>query len=102
MRPKNSLSLVGSGGGFRQKVEFTLPMVERHVAATRNELSHNQIRGIFGERWGRVGRAASSYRVAAITDEAGAFAPSRLATWLFSSPGRGARGIKSVHPEQEG
>ena len=51
---QNSLSSVGSGGGFRQQVEFTLPMVERHVAAKRNELSHNEISGIFGGRRGRV------------------------------------------------
>jgi hypothetical protein len=57
----NSLSGVGAAAGVRQQIEFTLPMVERHVAAKRNELSHGEIRRIFGERWGRLGRAAYSY-----------------------------------------
>ena len=57
----NSLSAVGAAGGIRQQIEFTLPMVKRHVAAERNRLSPEEIRRIYGERWGRLGRAAYSF-----------------------------------------
>lgn len=57
---ENSLSAVRSAASFQQQIEFTLPMIERHVEAKRDELSIAEIRRIFGERWGRVGRAAYS------------------------------------------
>jgi glycosyltransferase involved in cell wall biosynthesis len=57
----NSLSGVGSSLSCRQQIEFTLPMIERHVAALRDELSPREVRRLLGERWGRVGRAAYSY-----------------------------------------
>jgi glycosyltransferase involved in cell wall biosynthesis len=57
----NSLSSVGGPDSFRQQLEFTLPMVERHVAAKRAELSPREIRLILRERWGRLGRAGYSY-----------------------------------------
>jgi glycosyltransferase involved in cell wall biosynthesis len=58
---QNSLSLVGTSGGFRQQIEFTLPMIERYVAAKRDDMSPGEIRRIFAERWGRLGRAGYSY-----------------------------------------
>jgi glycosyltransferase involved in cell wall biosynthesis len=40
------------------QLEFTLPMIERHVAALSDRLSHNEIARIRGERIGRLGRVA--------------------------------------------
>jgi glycosyltransferase involved in cell wall biosynthesis len=57
---EGSLSSVGSADSFRLQLEFTLPMIERHVEARRAELSQRDIRKIFGERWGRLGRAGYS------------------------------------------
>lgn len=54
----NSLSGVGAVGSVRQQIAFALPMVKCRVAAQRNQLSRDEIRRIFGERWGWLGYAA--------------------------------------------
>jgi glycosyltransferase involved in cell wall biosynthesis len=41
---------------LRQK-DFVLPMVAKHVAARRHELSSTEIRRIFGTRYGQIGRS---------------------------------------------
>ncbi len=56
-----SLSGVGSAVSVRQQMEFTLPMIERHVAARRSELSAAERRGILGQRLGRAGRSAYTF-----------------------------------------
>jgi glycosyltransferase involved in cell wall biosynthesis len=57
-RTKKSVSGVGTALGARQQIEFTLPMVERHIAANRARLSAAEIREIRGGRKLRVGRGA--------------------------------------------
>jgi hypothetical protein len=53
-----SVSGVGTALGARQQVQFTLPMVERHIAANRARLTAAEIRSIRGGRRLRVGRGA--------------------------------------------
>jgi hypothetical protein len=53
-----SVSGVGTALGARQQVRYTLPMIERHVAANRARLSASEIRHILGGRKLRIGRGA--------------------------------------------
>ena len=59
----DSLSSIGQRRGYQDQLRFTLPMVQRYVAMKRSELSGREVRRILGERWGRLGRAAYTYRV---------------------------------------
>jgi hypothetical protein len=59
----DSLSGVGLRRGYQDQLRFTLPMVRRYVVMKRSELAPREVRRILGERWGRLGRAAYSYRV---------------------------------------
>jgi hypothetical protein len=52
------LSNVGSQLGYRQRIDVALPMVRRHLAAWRAELSAAERRAILGKRLGRLGRVA--------------------------------------------
>ena len=47
----NSLSGVGLQLGYRQQIDVTLPMVRRHLAARRVELSAAERRAILGGAW---------------------------------------------------
>jgi glycosyltransferase involved in cell wall biosynthesis len=49
-----------SSGGFRALVSVTMPMIERHLAATEGDLSAAERRAILRERWARIGRQAYS------------------------------------------
>ncbi len=40
------------------QLRYTLPMIERHVAALADRLTHGEVRAIRGERIGRMGRVA--------------------------------------------
>ena len=40
----------------RREADFTLPMIERHIAALRSRLTDDDIRHIRGRRWTAVGR----------------------------------------------
>jgi glycosyltransferase involved in cell wall biosynthesis len=53
-----SVSGVGTALGARQQIAFTLPMIERHIAANRDRLSAADIRHILGGRKLRIGRGA--------------------------------------------
>ena len=53
-----SVSGVGTALGARQQVQFTLPMVERHIAAHRARLSAAEVKKIRGGRKLRIGRGA--------------------------------------------
>jgi hypothetical protein len=53
-----SVSGVGTALGARQQIRYTLPMVERHIAANRTRLSGAEIKRIRGGRKLRVGRGA--------------------------------------------
>jgi glycosyltransferase involved in cell wall biosynthesis len=55
-----SVSGVGTALGSRQQRAITLPMLRRHLAARRAELSRREVRGILAARLGRVGRASYS------------------------------------------
>jgi hypothetical protein len=55
---KISVSGVGTALGARQQMQFTLPMVERHIAANRARLSAAEVRRIRGGRLLRIGRGA--------------------------------------------
>lgn len=57
-RTKISVSGVGTALGARQQIRYTLPMVERHIAANRTRLSGAEIKRIRGGRKLRVGRGA--------------------------------------------
>lgn len=57
-RTPNSVSGVGTALGARQQLLYTLPMIERHIAANRARLSAAEIRSIRGGRKLRVGRGA--------------------------------------------
>jgi glycosyltransferase involved in cell wall biosynthesis len=59
----DSLSSIGSRRGYQDQLRFTLPMVQRYVTMKRGELAPREVRRILGERWGRLGRAAYTYRV---------------------------------------
>jgi glycosyltransferase involved in cell wall biosynthesis len=50
----NSLSNLA----FRDQLQYTLPMIERHIATLKDRLSASEIRTIRGERLGRLGRIA--------------------------------------------
>ena len=56
-----SVSGVGTGLGYRQQIEITMPMVRRHLTNRRGALSARAVRRILGERWGRIGRSAFTY-----------------------------------------
>jgi glycosyltransferase involved in cell wall biosynthesis len=47
-----------SSGGYAEQLEYTLPMIKRHVAAQRDRLTTAEVRAILGERLERIGRAA--------------------------------------------
>lgn len=53
-----SVSGVGTGLGYRQQLQFTLPMIERHIAANRARLAQGEVARIRGGRLARIGRAA--------------------------------------------
>jgi hypothetical protein len=53
-----SVSGVGTALGARQQMQFTLPMIERHIAANRDRLTAADIRHILGGRKLRIGRGA--------------------------------------------
>jgi glycosyltransferase involved in cell wall biosynthesis len=53
-----SVSGVGTALSYRQQLEVTLPMVERHIAANRARLSPREVRTIRGARLARIGRSA--------------------------------------------
>ncbi len=53
-----SVSGVGTALGARQQMQFTLPMIERHIAANRDRLTAADIRHIMGGRKLRIGRGA--------------------------------------------
>jgi len=53
-----SVSGVGTALGARQQIAFTLPMIERHIAANRDRLTAADIRHILGGRKLRIGRGA--------------------------------------------
>jgi glycosyltransferase involved in cell wall biosynthesis len=53
-----SVSGVGTALGARQQMQFTLPMIERHIAANRDRLTAAEIRNIMGGRKLRIGRGA--------------------------------------------
>jgi glycosyltransferase involved in cell wall biosynthesis len=57
-RTRISVSGVGTALGARQQVLFTLPMIERHIAANRAHLSDDELKKIRGGRRLRVGRGA--------------------------------------------
>ena len=56
-----SVSGVGTAFGYRQQLALTMPMVQRHLASRRADLSRREVRRILGERWGRIGRSAYTY-----------------------------------------
>jgi len=56
-----SLSGVWTRRAYREQLRHTLPMVQRHLALHRAELTRRQVRQILGERIGRIGRSAYSY-----------------------------------------
>jgi glycosyltransferase involved in cell wall biosynthesis len=53
-----SLTGVGTPLGARQQLRYTLPMIERHIAANRARLGAAEVRRIRAERWFLVGRGA--------------------------------------------
>lgn len=53
-----SLSGVGDPTGVTQQFAHTLPMILRHLAARRADLTSSERRRILGERFARLGRAA--------------------------------------------
>jgi glycosyltransferase involved in cell wall biosynthesis len=53
-----SVSGVGTRLGYRQQLQVTLPMIERHIAANRHRLTRREVAHILGGRIARIGRAA--------------------------------------------
>jgi glycosyltransferase involved in cell wall biosynthesis len=53
-----SVSGVGTHVSYRQQLQVTLPMIERHIAANRARLGRRDIAKIRGGRLARIGRSA--------------------------------------------
>ena len=50
-----------SGSGFHDQVNYTLPMIWRHIQTLRSDLSDDEIRAIRSARTGRTGRNAYAH-----------------------------------------